>query len=703
MPETLSAEVGRAFYGTFRGLHQAQQDAIGPILRGHDVIVLAKTGSGKTEAVVAPLVQRFLPTARQAPGASILYVTPTRALVNDLLRRLDGPMERLGLLAGIRHGEHNDLARARKPDLLITTPESFDVLLMNNREALSGIFAVVIDEVHLTYNTQRGFQVAVLLRRLEQAVGRPIQVVGLSATVASPGDIWSFFRPGRPFEMVRDSDSKPMDCQIREIASPDDLIGLLNRVGKRRKVKILLFANSRRECDGLGATLRGQTVFGERVFVHHSSLDRHIRLETERNFLDASSAVCIATSTLELGIDIGDIDLVMLYGHPGGWDSFLQRVGRGNRRFEKTNAVCLVTSNHGSAFQTVLGFVALLSQIREGRFEGKRPLDIYGTAAQQLLSVMAAGGGAFTRLAELTQLFADWPYLDRPTIDQLLDGLATAQYVTRHDFQYRYGAGEELHRLRDLRLIWGNFPARSREIKLVMSGRQLGAIPANNLLRLRPGVVIRFAGRHWRVRRVRPDSVELEPSRESGGLEVTYEGPGVPLDPTIVEQMLRLLEAGVPTDDMAPETCSWFAPAARLIQQHVSWDRIPVGRGGVLNHYYYFTFAGRLVNSVIAKWAGLSSYDADDIVLKSDAPIRFSRLPDDPSALQGFAVQSLQVPVDLTIFQSILPIRLLEQELADIWAKTPVFARSLARLRSARIATVPMEDLAALSNEVSAG
>src|SRR5262249_32874099 len=157
----------------------------------------------------------------------------------------------------------------------------------------------------------------------------------------------------------------------------------------KRDAKLLLFANSRRECDRLAATLRGNTSLGENVFVHHSSLDRDVRLEVERKFQQSVRAICIATSTLELGIDIGDIDVVMLYGRPVGWESLLQRIGRGNRRSEKTNVVCLVSPEHGSLFLGVLGFEALFAQVQNSHFEREHPLDVYGSAAQQLLSVVA--------------------------------------------------------------------------------------------------------------------------------------------------------------------------------------------------------------------------------------------------------------------------------------------------------------------------
>lgn len=688
---TLSPYIGRAFYGSFKDLRAVQREASAPILDGLDVIVLSATGSGKTEAVLAPLVDRYLPMMRAAKGCTLLYVTPTRALANDLLRRIELPLDRLGLSVGIRHGERNDLLRAAKPNILITTPESLDVMLVSHESSILDVQAVVLDEIHLTYNTQRGFQLAVLLKRLEAAVGRLLQVIGLSATVADADNIWHFFRPSNQPVVIRAEGAKPLDYRIAQLQNHRELSGLIDVLAEGRDTKILLFANSRRECDRLGVALRDNTILGSDVFIHHSSLARDARLEVEKRFQQASKAICIATSTLELGIDIGDIDLVILYGSPGGWESLLQRVGRGNRRSNKTNVICLVPPEHGSPFLGALGFEALLSQISEGRLEREDPLEVYGAAVQQILSTLLERNGSYYRIADLASLFGPWSHLVRPTIESMLAALTVTDHVRPHGFQNRYGAGDALHRLRDLSLIWGNFPTRTRDVKLMSRGRELGAIPSINLLRLRPGIIISFAGRRWRVSKVGPRAVDLERSTESSTLEIGYSGSKAPLDPANVEEMLRLLEAGVDFRKIIMGSGNRLREVAVRLRQYVRWDQIPM----VQNHerYHYFTFAGNVVNSVIARWARLGSFEAGEIALRSEYPIDFSKLPIDPYELRSIASQVMQVPGDLSLFQGLLPPELIERELVDIWLKTPVFARSLERLSRAKVTSVPMSQV----------
>lgn len=678
---SLNMNVARAFYGQFSSLRPAQAAAIEPTLRGEDVLVISRTGSGKTEAVVAPLVDRVISQARTASGCSLLYVTPTRALANDLIRRLEPPFEQLGLLVGVRHGERDDLSRVTKPDLLITTPESLDVLLMKRSEPLRDIQGVILDEVHLTYNTQRGFQLAVLLHRLEQWLGRHVQVVGLSASVARPPEIWRFLLPHRNPTVIQDAESRPIDCIIRQTSSATDVRDLLDKIA-RPHTKVLMFAKSRRECDGLAGELLGKTSFGERVLVHHSSLHRDLRLETERRFATYANAVCIATTTLELGIDIGDIDLVILYGSPPAWESFVQRIGRGNRRSNKSNVLALAPQEHGPRFRSLLSFEGLLSQVRTGHFSGSEAFHVYGAAIQQILSLILQRGGAFIRVADLAALFEPWQHLDRATIDQMLDELESRQFIRRHEFQHRVGADDELHRLRDLRMIWGNFPARSRAIRLMVRGRELGTVPASNLLRLRVGVVVRFAGRDWVVARVAPDHVDLEASGHGPGIPLTYAGRAPGIDAALLQEMLSLIEDPPAELSMPASAAADFERGLERMAQAVGRTRIGLARDA--GHYIYITFAGRIVNTVVGLWTE-EFFEADDFVLQTRHPVDFSRLPTDTQVLAPLALSALDIPEDLTVFQSLLPRSLLERELLETWTKSPVFGEVLQRLASSEI------------------
>ncbi len=327
-----------------------------------------------------------------------------------------------------------------------------------------------------------------------------------------------------------------------------------------------------------------------------------------------------------------------------------------------------------------------MAQIRNGRIERGRPLDIFGATVQQILSVILERDGAYRPVAEFVELFTDWMHLDRPTIETLLNRLVQSGFVQPHSFYSRFGAGPNLHRLRDLRLIWGNYPGRSREVQLKVNGRELGSVPATNLLRIEVGTTIGFAGRYWSVRRVASDTIEVEPSRQRAGLDLTYAGNKVPLDPTVVEEMLRLLERGEVNASMPPPLRAWFLERVAQLHPIVGWDRLPVARDH--QSYYYLTFAGCLTNEILARWFQLDDYDAGEITLRTDRPIDISCLPEDIGHLKRIASHVMRVPDNLTIFQGLLPLELLERELVDVWLKAPVFARSIARLRAATVAPV---------------
>jgi ATP-dependent Lhr-like helicase len=675
---TLSKSVGGAFYGNFSSLRSAQAQAIDPILAGQDVLVLAGTGSGKTEAVVAPVIDRY----RSQAGARILYLTPTRALANDLFRRLDGPLEQLGLQVGIRHGERNDLARKEAPFLVITTPESLDVMLMQREPALRQVQAVVVDEIHLLYNTQRGLQTGILIARLADFAARELQVIGLSATVAGPDDIWRFLRPGHTPHTVRDETAKPVDYATVTIQSETDLVPVIDMLGREQPRKILVFTNSRRECDRLGSVLRGRTVYGNDILTHHSSVDGAIRVSSERRFLESRAAVCVATSTLELGVDIGDIDLVMLYGHPGGWQSFLQRAGRGNRRRDTTNVVGIVSPDHGPTLFLQLAFEALIAQVRSGRLEREAPVDLFGAGVQQILSGLMADQASYIRTSDLVQPLSGWGHLGPEATGAIIGHLLDTGYLRPHGFLDRVGAGDDLHRLRDMRMLWGNYPARSQEVAIITRGRALGSVPAVNLLRVRRGAIIRFAGRAWQVEQTNPRQIEVLPTQREGGIDVTYSGPGADLDPTLLEEILNLIEHRVAPVGMSGEQADRFLSATGRLQACVRTDTLPVVRlvdGSVL----HFTFAGRLMNSVIARWAGLDTFHAGEVVLRCGRELDLTVLPPAVEGLREIAADYLSRPLTLTVFQQLLPPDLLSRELTDIWQKAPVYARHLQRLREA--------------------
>ena len=309
LPVRSRRNVLETFFGGFQRLRPIQQTAYGPILLGGNVIICSGTGSGKTEAAIAPVIDRLYDELHASAGIVILYICPTKALINDLRQRLAPKCLALGISLAIRHGDQPNELDLAKPALLITTPESLDVLLCRADTLFSRVRTVIIDEAHLFFNNQRGLQLGILLHRINQRVPQPPQLVAMSATVSDPAELTQFlFTNVSPdsFQILRDENAKPLDPYLRVLERPQDVASLVDMLLAEPR-KLLLFANSRRECDVLASVLRDGTGFRDSIYVHHSSLAAATREQVESDFASKRRAVCVATSTLELGIDIGDV------------------------------------------------------------------------------------------------------------------------------------------------------------------------------------------------------------------------------------------------------------------------------------------------------------------------------------------------------------------------------------------------------------
>jgi ATP-dependent Lhr-like helicase len=392
----------------FRSLSPVQRLAIPRLLSREPILLVAPTASGKTEAVIAPLMHLWSQEKwRGTP--SILYVAPTRALVNDMHRRLAPALA--GLLAvGRRTAEHHEV----DSELLITTPESLDSMLVRGEQGsehpLSHVQAVVLDELHLLAESARGTQLQILLSRLDAITGRSVLRVGLTATVTAPERLAARFLgsgaavcsagggrslrvdrsggdgdfPERPVGVV-----DPLADQFWRIDrdSEDDL-QLADRFLSLRGddgLKALVFVPSRRRCDRLAADLH--RAFAGRatiqVHAHHGSLDQGTRERAEAALVHAHESVAVATSTLEVGIDVGEVRLVALDGPPGSVSSLLQRIGRANRRASTVHVIPMV----GNDVEACIMASMLRAAVR-GDLDATPETTDFSVAIQQLASML---------------------------------------------------------------------------------------------------------------------------------------------------------------------------------------------------------------------------------------------------------------------------------------------------------------------------
>ncbi|RLQ04595.1 DEAD/DEAH box helicase [Micromonospora sp. BL1] len=355
------------------GLRPLQEAAAEPLLAGEDALLLAPTAGGKTEAAAFPLLSRM--SAESWSGTSVLYLCPLKALLNNLLPRWERYADWLGRRAALWHGDVTAPRRrailAARPDVLLTTPESLESMLVSrnvdHRAFFAGLRAVVVDEVHAFAGDDRGWHLLAVLERLTHLIGHPVQRIGLSATVGNPDRLLTWLqgsgagvRAGRVIApdlpvaaTATGATPPPGEIELDFVGSLQNAATVL--AGLHFGEKRLVFCESRQAVEQLGSLLRER---GITTFLSHASLSADERRRSEEAFAEARDCVIISTSTLELGIDVGDLDRVVQIDAPSTVASFLQRLGRTGRRPGNIRN-CLFLTRSGDALLEAAALLVL--------------------------------------------------------------------------------------------------------------------------------------------------------------------------------------------------------------------------------------------------------------------------------------------------------------------------------------------------------
>lgn len=360
------------FFSRFGRLTEVQRKTIPLVLQRKNIVVISPSATGKTEAVLAPLCE-IIPE-RSTP--SILYVSPTRALVNDVYRRLKDPLSMLGLRAGRRTGELKE-GEKKGIYIIITTPESFDAMLARNPVFLKKIEAVVLDEIHLLDGTPRGDMLRVLMNRLRFLIRRTPLTCVLSATIDRP-EIGGRYMDD--YEVVNVRGEREIEYVLMKETPtiPSELVRIFTN---GRFKKVIVFFNSRLYAETFSKRF-SLPPFEGKVVVHHGSLVKGLREDAEGFMHTSRIGIICATTTLELGIDIGDIDCVVLYRPPPSISSLLQRIGRGNRR---RNDILFAIGVYENRWEREL-FEIFFQCAKSGRLYGKKYNPIHTILPQQVFS-----------------------------------------------------------------------------------------------------------------------------------------------------------------------------------------------------------------------------------------------------------------------------------------------------------------------------
>jgi len=533
-----------------------QVRAIPLILKGENALLIAPTGSGKTEAVLLPIFSNFVQDEDKR-GISIVYVTPLRALNRDMVRRLSFWANSLGIAVEVRHGDTEIKIRRRQalrpPNMLVTTPETLQAILPGARmqQHLSHVRHVVIDEVHELAEDKRGVQLTVALERLLEITGREFQRVGLSATVGNSQKVSKFIAGNnRPIRVVEVPLPKGYQYSVEHPVPEDadyDLAEKLRTAPEaaarfrrildlvRQHASTLIFVNSRSNAEILGHKFNQLT---SDIAVHHGSLSKEERALIEDEFKAKALKAIVCTSTLELGIDIGHVDLVIQYLSPRQVSSLIQRVGRSGHKLDLISKGVIVTAFPDDTMEAITA----TKRAYKGRLE---PLHIHENAldvlAHQIAGILMDKGR--TTLDQALQILKRaYPYRNLSK-EKLLD---IANYL--HKLRELWLEGANLKRTRKTREYYyenlSMIPDERRyPIVDVLSDRTIGTVGDEFMaLRARIGLNIIIRGKVWRIVQIEDETgtVYVVPSEDPMAALPGWDGEILPVPLTLAQEVGKL-------------------------------------------------------------------------------------------------------------------------------------------------------------------
>ncbi len=551
----------------FQEFTEPQLRAVPRILAGKSVLVIAPTGVGKTEAAILPILHRIVTERPEA--VSCLYITPLRALNRDMLRRMTFFGQELGVRVAVRHGDTSPKERAEQtrhpPDILITTPETFQILFTGRRvrDQLRTVRWVVVDEIHELAGDDRGAQLAVALERLVELLGHDVQRIGLSATVGSPDEVAGFLGGvGREVEVIRTPIPKGIKIQVEfPLPAPEDpasaerlhlqevQASAIRRchelIGAHRST--LFFVNTRDTAEFLSSRLR--LAFPEASLgVHHGSLSKEIRVQMEDDFKAGVLRSLICTSSLELGIDVGSADFVLQYNSPREVTRLVQRIGRsGHGVGEVSDGLVIATHEDDFAEAAVIARRALAEEleplvVRQGNL---------AVLANQLVSMaMTRPSYSEDEAYELVRRAYPFRDLKRPDFADVLKQLAALRRVWHTEGRFGRTPGSRLYFLENISMIPD---VRTYRVIDMVSRRVIGTLDewfvAENA-KLGGSFVMR--GTTWRFVEFKEDHILVEPVREIGDVP-SWIGEDIPVSFAVAQEVGRLRGsldfAGYPAGD----------------------------------------------------------------------------------------------------------------------------------------------------------
>jgi len=663
----------------WRELRPFQEAVIPPLLDGQNLIVLAPTAGGKTEASFFPVVSRML--SEGWTGLSVLYICPIKALLNNLDVRLQRYCTLLGRRSALWHGDVKSSARKRilrePPDCLLTTPESLEVMLVSQnvdaRSLFSNLQVVIVDEIHAFAGDDRGWHLLSVLERISRLAGRDLQRIGLSATVGNPETLVDWLAGScegkRDVFLPPESGGSEADVQLDYVASLQNAAVIISRL--HRGEKRLVFVDSRSRAEQLGSELRKLETT---TFVTHSSLSQEQRNQAEEAFTSRDDCVIVATSVLELGIDVGNLDRVIQIDSPPTVSSFLQRMGRTGRR-EDTLRNCLFLATKDETLVQAAGLIDLWA---EGYIEPiEPPPQPYHVLAQQLMALAlqesGIGRNEWLNWVRGVPGFASMP-IER--VEQLVDWMLKKEILWEEAGILALGrTGEETYGRKNFLELFSVF--MSPPVFSVLHGRQeLGYVDEMTFLGKQEGPrVLLLGGRAWRVNHIdwQRRMAYVEATDAKGRSRWKGEGQGLEF------RLSQSIKSILATDE---DSQRWSRRACEQIEEirhefpwlNVDSSVVVLGDSGESE---WWTFGGNRANATLARQLAQETRTKvthDSFTLTFESAIKLQDVEQAIEAIRQHDVAEMRPSVDEAAvdglkFSECLPIEfateMLERRLQD--------------------------------------
>lgn len=612
----------------WKSLNPIQEQAIPVIKEKNDTLVIAPTASGKTEAVLIPIFDDII--TNHLEPVSVIYVSPLKALINDMHERIENWCNHFNLEVTKWHGDvpgTKKKAFIKNPtDILLITPESLEVIFMNKssqekERIFKNVKYVIVDEIHYFVESDRGTQLNSIINRMKAYFNDSVSIVGLSATVGNPETVSKWLNPDKPAEIVTDPSKRPFDYKVL-CGSDTDICEVLGRYVGR---KILIFVHSRKDAESYYNLLK-RALKIKNIYIHHSSIDRDEREDNEKRFKYFKDGFMISTSTLELGIDIGNIDIVVQISPSNNVSSFLQRVGRSGRRSNKQRSIVFYKRD-----EEIFISLAEICLIRENRIEDikipEKPKDIY--FHQILSSIFEKGKIKQDKLFNSLKDSYVFSRITKEDFKSIIENMEEREFVNKKDGYLSLGYNFEKKFGKRNFLDFYSVFCPKMEYTVREGVKNIGSLDFFFVVSfIKKGSNFILGGIPWKVVDIDHKRFNIKVKREQKGDVPKWYTQGGVIDYLISRRIYKIL-LGNYNEDLLRTFDDFSEDKIHQYVEHASSvgfreGIIPVELDSKKSKFYIYTFAGLRANALLSTIFSLNHdiYDIKDTAYYSSFKFR---------------------------------------------------------------------------------